>query len=104
MMKTGVDKIEYELLCYEIPPGWPGVTTPRRQASGYGADGKDSAPSASTAWYSVWLLLNIHFHMLFLDGVYVERLNGAIRFRWIRAPTREELTQLAYTIARRVGR
>jgi hypothetical protein len=50
------------------------------------------------------LNLNIHFHMLFLDGVYVERLNGAIRFRWVRAPTREELTQLAHTIARRVGR
>ena len=50
------------------------------------------------------LNLNIHFHMLFLDGVYVECLNGAIRFRWVSVPTREELTLLAHTIARRVGR
>ncbi|MGB5582186.1 MAG: hypothetical protein WBO93_01085, partial [Gammaproteobacteria bacterium] len=48
---------------------------------------------------NVSLARYIHFHMLFLDGVYVERLNGAIRFRWVRAPTREELTQLAHTIA-----
>ena len=50
------------------------------------------------------LNLNIHFHMLFLDGVYVERPNGSARFRWIKAPTSAELTQLAYTIAHRVGR
>jgi hypothetical protein len=50
------------------------------------------------------LNLNIHFHMLFLDGVYVERPNGTARFRWVKAPTTEELTQLAHTIAHRVGR
>jgi len=50
------------------------------------------------------LLLNIHFHMLFLDGVYVERPNGTARFRWVKAPTGQELTQLAHTIAHRVGR
>jgi hypothetical protein len=53
----------------------------------------------------VWLLLNIHFHMLFLDGVYV---NGAIgtaaRFRWVKAPTSDELTQLTRALARRIGR
>ena len=50
------------------------------------------------------LNLNIHFHMLFLDGVYVDRPDGAARFRWVKAPTTEELTQLAHTIAHRVGR
>ena len=50
------------------------------------------------------LNLNIHFHMLFLDGVYIERLDGAPRFRWVPAPTSGELTQLAHTIAQRVGR
>ncbi len=48
--------------------------------------------------------LNVHFHMLFLDGVYVERSDGRLRFRWVKAPTSAELTQLADTIARRVGR
>ena len=50
------------------------------------------------------LNLNIHFHMLFLDGVYVDRLDGSARFRWVSSPTIQELTQLSQTIARRVGR
>ena len=42
--------------------------------------------------------------MLFLDGVYVERPDGSARFFWVKAPTSQELTQLAHTIAHRVGR
>ena len=38
------------------------------------------------------LNLNIHFHMLFLDGVYVGRSNGTARFRWVKALTSQELT------------
>jgi hypothetical protein len=49
------------------------------------------------------LNLNVHFHMLFLDGVYVDARAGP-SFRWVKAPTRTELTQLSHTIARRVGR
>jgi hypothetical protein len=49
------------------------------------------------------LNLNIHFHMLFLDGVYVDGADET-RFRWVKAPSSGELTQLAYRIARRVGR
>lgn len=50
------------------------------------------------------LNLNLHFHMLFLAGVYVERPDGRLRFRWVKAPLSAELTQLADTITRRVGR
>ena len=42
--------------------------------------------------------------LLFLDGVYVERPDGLARFRWVKAPSSAELTQLADRIARRVGR
>jgi len=43
--------------------------------------------------------------MLFLDGVYVDGANGSsVRFQWTTAPTSAELTQLARTIAHRVGR
>ena len=42
--------------------------------------------------------------MLFLDGVYVDTHLGAARFRWVQAPSSAELTQLAHTIAHRVGR
>jgi hypothetical protein len=44
--------------------------------------------------------------MLFLDGVYVEHGAGAgaVRFRWVKAPTSAELTEMAQRIAQRVGR
>ena len=51
------------------------------------------------------LNLNIHFHMLFLDGVYTGGANGCTAwFRRVKAPTGAELTQLAHTIAYRVAR
>jgi hypothetical protein len=51
------------------------------------------------------LNLNLHFHMLFLDGVYVVGANGRVAwFRWVRAPTTAELAELTHTIAERVGR
>ena len=50
------------------------------------------------------LNLNVHFHMLFLDGVYVDDARSGTRFRWVKAPTHAELTQLSHTIAHRVSR
>lgn len=41
--------------------------------------------------------------MLFLDGVYVEDPDGSLRFRWVKAPTSAEFTQLTHRIAHRVG-
>ena len=51
------------------------------------------------------LNLNIHFHMIFLDGVYTGGHNGIpICFRPVKVPNRAELTRLTHTIAQRVGR
>ena len=50
------------------------------------------------------LNLNLHFDMLFLDGVYVERPDGSLTLRWVKAPTGAELSALAGRIASRVGR
>jgi len=50
------------------------------------------------------LNLNIHFHMLFLDGVYVDSAGSSTRFRWVKAPTNSELNQLSHTIAGRLAR
>ena len=51
------------------------------------------------------LNLNIHFHMLFLDGVYGNGPNvPPLQFRQVKAPSGIELTQLTHTIATRVGR
>jgi hypothetical protein len=51
------------------------------------------------------LNLNIHFHMLFLDGVYIGNSSGhPMRFRRVKAPNTNELTRLTHTIAHRVAR
>jgi hypothetical protein len=51
------------------------------------------------------LNLNIYFHMLFLDGDYFDSTHGPhARFRWVKAPTSDDLTHLTHTIAQRVAR
>jgi hypothetical protein len=40
------------------------------------------------------LNLNIHFHILFLDGVYVYRDNRSPRFQRVKAPAKSELEDL----------
>ena len=45
----------------------------------------------------------VQFHILFLDGVYVARPDGSLRFRWVQAPTGAELVRLTQALARRIG-
>jgi ribosomal protein S27E len=49
------------------------------------------------------LNLNIHFHMLYLDGVYTEDAYGKTRFHRIKAPTKSELNELVQRISHRVA-
>jgi len=50
------------------------------------------------------LNLNVHFHMLFLDGVYVDTAGSSTRFHRVKTLTSSELNQLSHTIARRLAR
>ena len=50
------------------------------------------------------LNLNIHFHILFLDGVYVCRDDHPPRFQRVKAPNKDELEELIQLISQRVGR
>ncbi len=50
------------------------------------------------------LNLNVHFHMLFLDGAFIEHPDGSVRFRWVKAPTSAELVRLTQALALRIGR
>ena len=51
------------------------------------------------------LNLNIHFHMLFLDGVYPNaETDSPLQFHWVKAPTSDELTLLTHAIAECIGR
>ena len=49
------------------------------------------------------LNLNVHFHMLFLDGVYIETKYGKTRFQRTNAPEQQELVELVHTISHRVA-
>ena len=57
--------------------------------------GRSGAPGA--------LNLNVHFHMLFLNGVYAKNNYGKAIFQRTNAPTQEELAQLVHTISHRVA-
>jgi ribosomal protein S27E len=50
------------------------------------------------------LNLNVHFHTLFIDGVYRKKHNGQLRFHRVNAPTGSELSVLVATISQRVAR
>ena len=67
---------------------------------------KDGATGAVTPIqrFGSALNLNIHFHILFLDGVYVYRDNRPPRFQRVKAPDKGELEKLIQLISRRVGR
>jgi len=49
------------------------------------------------------LNLNIHFHMLFLDGVYVKDESGKFAFHYNKAPSTDQLTAVLHTISQRVA-
>ncbi len=47
---------------------------------------------------------NLHFHTIFIDGVYQQKNNGKLRFHRVNAPTASELNTLVATISQRVAR
>jgi hypothetical protein len=50
------------------------------------------------------LNLNVHFHMLFLDGIYTKNKLGLIRFKRTIAHNQQELAILVHSISHRVAR
>jgi ribosomal protein S27E len=50
------------------------------------------------------LNLNVHYHMLFPDGVYAEDACGKQRFHRVKAPTYSELNTLVHTLSYRIAR
>jgi len=50
------------------------------------------------------LNLNLHFHMLFIDGVYQKKYNGRLRFHRVNPPTGSELNTLVAKISQRIAR
>jgi hypothetical protein len=81
------------------------VATHLRRKAGYTATTAQTGAVTLIQRFGSALNLNIHFHLLFLDGIYIRGSNGsAMRFRWVKAPTSAELANLTHTIAKRIGR
>ena len=50
------------------------------------------------------LNLNLHFHILMIDGVYTKNGQGGLRFNRAKAPTTQQLQELVMTLSERTGR
>jgi hypothetical protein len=50
------------------------------------------------------LNLNLHFHILFIDGVYEQRENSKLTFHRVKAPSTIELNSLVAKISQRIAR
>ena len=47
---------------------------------------------------------NLHFHILFIDGVYEQRENSKLTFHRVKAPSTSELNSLVAKISQRIAR
>ena len=47
------------------------------------------------------LNLNVHFHLLQIEGVYEEKSTGFSKFRKIRAPSNQEIEELVSQLSKR---
>jgi len=80
------------------------------------ADSENGANRCSNANSEVWTVRRpgciklesergpVHFHMLFLDGIYTKNKQGLIRFKRTIAPNQQELAILVHSISHRVAR
>jgi hypothetical protein len=50
------------------------------------------------------LNLNVYFHMLFLDGVYVSNKARKLTFKQVNAPTKEQLQTVVQRISERLAK
>jgi hypothetical protein len=71
---------------------------------------KDSGNRRGDVVPAIWLCVEfesergpVHFHMLFLDGVYGEDLYGKTGFKRSSAPSQQQLAELVHTISHRVA-
>jgi len=76
----------------------------RRRARRAGiADGRSGTVTV-VQWFGSGLELNVHFHVLGLDGVFAVGADGTMRFHRVSAPTDADIARLVAAIARRLGR
>jgi hypothetical protein len=77
-----------------------------RSTTGGGGPAASSPLSSLTVvqWFGSGLELNVHFHVLGLDGVFASGVDGTLRFHRLPPPTDADVARLVTAIARRIGR
>jgi hypothetical protein len=76
----------------------------RRRARRAGITGGQSGTVTVVQRFGSGLELNVHFHVLGLDGVFALGVDGTLRFHRLPPPGDTDIARLVATIARRVGR
>ncbi len=74
--------------CHSRSPGiaYRCIATHLTRKTGFSRKTVDTGAVTLIQCFGSALNLNVHFHMLFLDGVYVERPDGSLRSRWAQIP------------------
>ena len=76
----------------------------RRRARRAGVGDGQSGTVTAVQRFGSGLELNVHYHLLGLDGVFAPGADGTLRFHRLPPPTDADIARLVAAIARRVGR
>src|SRR5215831_8960313 len=85
---------------------WHGADGQQQARSGRREDERDNESSRWTTWCCRARFLNVHYHLIFLEGVYLDRTDHGRkpRFLKVEVPTDTDITDVVQKISRRVIR
>ena len=81
----------------KVVTGWYEV-----EAKAAGVEGSKAGAVAFTQRFGGALNAHVHFHVVYLDGVFAEDEKGVPRFHAMRAPSQSEIASIASEVGRRV--
>src|SRR5262249_2044478 len=83
---------------------WHGADGQQQARSGRREDERDNESSRWTTWCCRARFLNVHFHCVFLEGVYLDRTAAGLKPRFVKGepPSDADIAEVVRTISRRV--
>src|SRR5215510_13811721 len=85
---------------------WHGADGQQQARSGRREDERDNESSRWTTWCCRARFLHVHFHCVFLEGVYLDRSEAGLKPRFVQGepPSDAAIAEVVQTISRRVIR
>src|SRR5262249_31707700 len=85
---------------------WHGADGQQQARSGRREDERDNESSRWTTWCCRARFLNVHFHCVFLEGVYLDRTAAGLKPRFVKGepPSDADIAEILQKISRRVIR